>query len=49
MQDSSTRRRSLFLRVYGAVSLALFSELLLGFIVQWAALDEGAPLHWVST
>jgi hypothetical protein len=47
MQDPSTRRLSLFLRVYGALSLALFSALMLGFIVQWAPLDEGAPLHWV--
>jgi hypothetical protein len=36
-----------FLRVYGALSLALFSALLLGFIVQYQPLDEGQPLHWV--
>ena len=36
----------IFLRVYGALSLALFSTLLLGFIVQYQPLDEGQPLHW---
>jgi len=37
----------IFLRVYGGLSLALFSTLLLGFIVQYQPLDEGQPLHWV--
>ena len=37
----------IFLRIYGALSLALFSALLLGFIVQYQPLDEGQPLHWV--
>jgi hypothetical protein len=37
----------IFLRVYGGLSLALFSTLLLGFIVQYKPLDEGQPLHWV--
>ena len=37
----------IFLRVYAALSLALFSTLLLGFIVQYQPLDEGQPLHWV--
>src|SRR5262249_5814236 len=37
----------IFLFVYGGLSLALFSMLLLGFIVQYQPLDEGQPLHWV--
>lgn len=47
MDDRSTRHLQLFLRVYGALSLALFSSLLLGFAVRWPLIDQGAPLHWV--
>ncbi|MFL5574720.1 MAG: DUF6632 domain-containing protein [Gemmatimonadaceae bacterium] len=47
MQDRPTRHLALFLRVYGTVSLVLFTTLLLGFVVRWAPIDEGAPLHWV--
>jgi hypothetical protein len=36
-----------FLRVYGALSLALFTSLLLGFIVRFQPLDSGRPMHWV--
>jgi len=36
-----------FLRVYGALSLALFTSLLLGFIVRFQPLDSGQPMHWV--
>ena len=45
--DRSTQRLQRFLRVYGTVSLVLFSTLLLAFLVQWPMIDEGAPLHWV--
>ena len=45
--DRSTRHLQLFLRVYGAVALVLFSALLLAFLVRWPMVDEGAPLHWV--
>jgi len=45
--DRSTRRLRLFLRVYGTVSLVLFTTLLLGFVVRWPMIDQGAPLHWV--
>jgi FtsH-binding integral membrane protein len=51
-QLSSTDQKKLqalrvFLRVYGALSLALFTSLLLGFIVQFQPLDLGRPMHWV--
>lgn len=47
MDDRSTQRLQLFLRVYGTVALALFGALLLGFVVRWPLLDDGAALHWV--
>ena len=47
MDDRSTQRLQLFLRVYGTFSLTLFSMLLLGFVVEWPMIDEGAALHWM--
>ena len=47
MDDRSTRRLQLFLRVYGTISLLLFSGLLLAFAAEWPLIDQGAPLHWV--
>jgi uncharacterized protein DUF6632 len=46
-EQRKLRALQIFLRVYGGVSLALFSALMLGFMVQFRPLDQGQPLHWV--
>lgn len=40
------RLLSMFLRVYGVLSLILFSTLMLGFLIQTPLLDVGGKLHW---
>jgi len=45
--DSRLRLLKGFLRVYGWLSLALFSVLLVGFTVQPASWDPGGPWHWL--
>ncbi|MDQ6828278.1 MAG: hypothetical protein M3081_05370 [Gemmatimonadota bacterium] len=47
MDSSKTGLLKIFLRVYGALSLVLFSALLLGFIVQPSSLDVGGGMHWL--
>jgi hypothetical protein len=46
-EQRKLRALQIFLRVYGGLSLALFSALMLGFMVQFRPLDQGQPLHWV--
>jgi len=45
--DSRLRLLKGFLRIYGWLSLALFSVLLAGFIVQPASWDPGGRWHWL--
>jgi hypothetical protein len=46
MDDSRLGGLSLFLRVYGWLSLILFTVLLSAFILQLPAFDTGGVLHW---
>lgn len=45
MEDKTAALR-LFLRVYGTLSLMLFSALLIGFTFRIPILDQGGMLHW---
>jgi len=47
MDDSRDRGLSIFLRIYGWASLLLFSGLMVGFVMQAQALDEGSAWHWL--
>ena len=47
MHDSRVRGLSVFLRIYGWASLLLFSGLMVGFVMQAHALDEGSAWHWL--
>jgi hypothetical protein len=47
LKEARQRRLlAVFLRVYGVLSLILFSVLMLGFAIQSPLLDIGGTLHW---
>jgi hypothetical protein len=45
-EEQKRNALKVFLRVYGVLSVVLFSTLLLSFIVQTPLLDAGGTLHW---
>ena len=47
MNDSRVSGMSLFLRIYGWASLALFTTLLAAFTFRLPAFDTGGSLHWM--
>ena len=49
VKDDATQiaRLTVFLRIYGVLSLLLFGWLLVGFAVRAPALAEGGSLHWM--
>jgi hypothetical protein len=46
-EDTKSRTLKVFLRIYGIVSLILFSVLLFNFAIKNPALDTGGSLHWL--
>jgi hypothetical protein len=46
-EDAKSRHLKVFLRMYGIVSLILFSILLFNFVIKNPALDTGGSLHWL--
>src|SRR4030095_12488252 len=50
MVNDETRKQhalAIFLRIYGVLSLIIFSSLIVGFAVQTPLLAEGGALNWV--
>jgi hypothetical protein len=49
MVNDETRKQhalAIFLRIYGVLSLIIFSSLIVGFAVQTPLLAEGGALNW---
>lgn len=50
MVNDETRKQyalAIFLRIYGVLSLIIFSSLIVGFAIQTPLLAEGGALNWV--
>lgn len=41
------KRLKVFLRIYGVMTLLIFTILSVGFLLQWQAFNPGGAMHWL--